>query len=168
MARAGELPDPEWVMVGAKVDAGVRLFASKTLPRAAFEIEQGGRLAAAQGWHLDAILENMIIITKPTWGECMSELLRIWGDSTAGQIEGWTSGGTYHRPLEAPPGVQIQGTPSGQHQVYTDQAGRMLTPDEAREIHDVCGLRHATEAWCPGPRRNVIASVIQGAVEPGD
>lgn len=164
MNRAGELPAPEWVMVGAKVEAGVRLYASRTLPRAAFAVEQGGRLSAAQGWHLDAVLEQMIIITKPTWGECMSELLRIWGDSEQGQIEGWTAGGTYHRPLEAPPGVQITGTPSGQHQVYRDQAGRMLTPAEARDVHDVCGLRHADEAWCPGPRSNVIARIVQGEI----
>jgi hypothetical protein len=74
--KAGEL-DPEWVMCGVDVPAGKRLYASKDLKGSAFAVamDQHGN---GDGWHLTSTLQHMLIITKPTYGECMAEALRIW------------------------------------------------------------------------------------------
>jgi hypothetical protein len=74
--KAGEL-DPEWVMCGVDVPAGKRLYASKDLKGSAFALamDQHGN---GDGWHLTTTMCHMLVITKPTYGECMAEALRIW------------------------------------------------------------------------------------------
>lgn len=67
--KAGEL-DPEWVMVGVDVPAGKRLYASKDLRGSAFGVAMDA-YGNGDGWH-------MLVITKPTYGECLAELQRIW------------------------------------------------------------------------------------------
>src|ERR1035441_10259533 len=74
--KAGEL-DPEWVMCGVDVPAGKRLYASKDLKGSAFQlaIDQHGN---GDGWHLTTTMCHMLVITKPTYAECLAELMRIW------------------------------------------------------------------------------------------
>ena len=74
--KAGEL-DPEWVMCGVDVPAGKRLYASKDLKGSAFQLamDQHGN---GDGWHLTTTMCHMLVITKPLYGECLAELMRIW------------------------------------------------------------------------------------------
>lgn len=69
--------DPEWVMVGVDVPAGKRLYASKDLKGTAFAVAMG-EMGPADGWHLTSTMQRMLVITKPTYGECLAELTRIW------------------------------------------------------------------------------------------
>jgi hypothetical protein len=73
---AGEL-DPEWVMVGVDVPAGKRLYASKDLKGSAFQAAVDA-VQALDGWHLTTVMQRMLIITKPTYAECLAELMTIW------------------------------------------------------------------------------------------
>lgn len=75
-SRAGEL-DPEWVMVGVDVPAGKRLYASRDLKGSAFRLAVDAHLNG-QGWALTTVMCKMLIITKPTYGECMRDLMIIW------------------------------------------------------------------------------------------
>lgn len=74
--RAGEL-DPEWVWVGVDVPAGKRLYASKDLKGSAFAVAVDQHMSA-EGWHLETVMCNMLVITKPTYAECLAELMTIW------------------------------------------------------------------------------------------
>jgi hypothetical protein len=74
--KAGEL-DPEWVMVGVDVPAGKRLYASRDLKGSAFAVALDEHFNG-DGWHLTSTLCHMLVITRPTYGECMAEALRIW------------------------------------------------------------------------------------------
>jgi len=73
---AGEL-DPEWVMVGVDVPAGKRLYASKDLKGSAFQVAVDEHWNG-DGWHLTTTMQHMLVITRPTYGECLAELQRIW------------------------------------------------------------------------------------------
>lgn len=72
----GEL-DPEWVMAGVDVPAGKRLYASKDLKGSAFQLAMD-QYGNGDGWHLTTTMCHMLVITRPTYGECMAELMRIW------------------------------------------------------------------------------------------
>ena len=74
--KAGEL-DPEWVMVGVDVPAGKRLYASKDLKGSAFDVAVDAHLNG-EGWNLTTVMQRMLVITKPTYAECLAELMRIW------------------------------------------------------------------------------------------
>ena len=74
--NAGEL-DPEWVMCGVDVPAGKRLYASKDLKGSAFQVAVDAHWNG-DGWHLTTTMCHMLVITRPTYGECMAELMRIW------------------------------------------------------------------------------------------
>jgi hypothetical protein len=74
--KAGEL-DPEWVMCGVDVPAGKRLYASKDLKGSAFAVAMD-QYGNGDGWHLTTTMCHMLVITKPTYGECLAELMRIW------------------------------------------------------------------------------------------
>jgi hypothetical protein len=75
--KAGEL-DPEWAMVGVDVPAGKRLYASRDLKDSAFAVAAQEHSYTADGWHLTTTMQRMLVITKPTYGECLAELMRIW------------------------------------------------------------------------------------------
>jgi hypothetical protein len=64
-------------MCGVDVPAGKRLYASKDLKGSAFQlaIDQHGN---GDGWHLTTTMCHMLVITKPTYAECLAELMRIW------------------------------------------------------------------------------------------
>jgi hypothetical protein len=74
--KAGEL-DPEWVMCGVDVPAGKRLYASKDLKGSAFAVAMD-QFGNGDGWHLTTTMCHMLVITRPTYAECMAELMRIW------------------------------------------------------------------------------------------
>jgi hypothetical protein len=74
--KAGEL-DPEWVMVGVDVPAGKRLYASKDLKGSAFAVAMDEHFNG-DGWHLTTTMQKMLVITKPTYAECLAELMTIW------------------------------------------------------------------------------------------
>jgi hypothetical protein len=74
--KAGEL-DPEWVMAGVDVPAGKRLYASRDLKGSAFELAVDEHMNG-EGWHLSTVMQKMLVITKPTYGECLAELMLIW------------------------------------------------------------------------------------------
>lgn len=75
--KAGEL-DPEWVMVGVDVPAGKRLYASRDLKGSAFAVAAQEHSYTADGWHLTTTMQRMLVITKPTYAECLAELMTIW------------------------------------------------------------------------------------------
>lgn len=75
--RAGEL-DPEWVMAGVDVPAGKRLYASRDLKDSAFQVAMTEHSYTADGWHLITTMQRMLVITKPTYSECLAELMTIW------------------------------------------------------------------------------------------
>jgi hypothetical protein len=75
--KAGEL-DPEWVMVGVDVPAGKRLYASRDLKGSAFAVAAAEHSYTADGWHLTTTMQRMLVITKPTYAECLAELMTIW------------------------------------------------------------------------------------------
>lgn len=153
----GMLGKPDWIMVGMKIDRGkYRLYASRTLPRAEFEAQW--TTADGATWGLTASLTQMLIIDRDSYGECLAYLMTVWGNQVSGErglppgqpdSNGWRYMGSdadgathmYARPLEPPPHVHPESTPSGQHAVYRDDAGRMLTPEEAADICPACGLR---------------------------
>lgn len=76
--NAGEL-DPEWAMVGVDVPAGKRLYASRHLKGTAFAVAVDAHLNG-EGWHLATVMQRMLVITKPTYAECLAELARIWAN----------------------------------------------------------------------------------------
>ena len=80
-AGAGGELDPEWVMVGVDVPAGKRLYASKDLKGSAFQVaSQILGSGSGDGWYLTTTMCHMLVITRPTYGECMAELMRIWAN----------------------------------------------------------------------------------------
>lgn len=74
--QAGAL-SPEWVMAGVDVPAGKRLYASRDLKGSAFQlaVDQYGN---GEGWDLTTTMQKMLVITKPTYAECLAELMTIW------------------------------------------------------------------------------------------
>lgn len=76
--QPGEL-DPEWVMAGVDVPAGKRLYASRDLKGSAFRlaVDKSGN---GDGWHLTTTMQRMLVITRPTYAECLAELMRIWAN----------------------------------------------------------------------------------------
>jgi hypothetical protein len=74
--RAGEL-SPEWVWVGVDVPGGKRLYASRQLKGSAFELAVDAHLNG-EGWAITTVMQNMLIITRPTYPECLAEMGRIW------------------------------------------------------------------------------------------
>lgn len=74
--KAGEL-DPEWVMAGVDVPAGKRLYASRDLKGSAFAVAVDENWNG-DGWHLTTTMQRMLVITKPTYAECLAELMTIW------------------------------------------------------------------------------------------
>jgi hypothetical protein len=74
--KAGEL-DPEWVMAGVDVPAGKRLYASRELKGSAFAVAVDENWNG-DGWHLTTTMCRMLVITKPTYAECLAELMTIW------------------------------------------------------------------------------------------
>lgn len=74
--QAGSL-DPEWVMAGVDVPAGKRLYASRELKGSAFAVAVDEHWNG-DGWHLTTTMQRMLVITKPTYAECLAELMRIW------------------------------------------------------------------------------------------
>jgi len=73
---AGEL-DPEWVMAGVDVPAGKRLYASRDLKGSAFAVAVDEQWNG-DGWYLTTTMCRMLVITRPTYAECLAELMMIW------------------------------------------------------------------------------------------
>jgi hypothetical protein len=65
------------LVAGHDVPAGKRLYASRDLKGSAFELAVDQHLNG-EGWHLETVMRNMLVITKPTYAECLAELMRIW------------------------------------------------------------------------------------------
>lgn len=103
--RAGEL-DPEWVMAGVDVPAGKRLYASRDLKNSAFAVAMSEHGHSADGWHLTTTMQRMLIITKPTYAECLAELMMIW--------QNWDNAG---RELPAAPPYARQVPGGGQREL---------------------------------------------------
>lgn len=76
IGQAGQL-SPEWVWVGVDVPAGKRLYASRHLKGTSFELAVDEHLNG-DGWHLATVMQQMLVITKPTYSECLADLMRIW------------------------------------------------------------------------------------------
>jgi hypothetical protein len=74
---------PDFVMFAAKVPAGVRLWATRQVPAGVefgLSTPDGG---TSHYWHIEADLEHLLVITRPTYQECMAELFRIWASQDA-------------------------------------------------------------------------------------
>ena len=65
-------------MVGVDVPAGKRLYASKDLKGSAFAGGDGRALATVTAGTSPPPCSHMLVITRPTYGECLAELQRIW------------------------------------------------------------------------------------------
>jgi hypothetical protein len=66
-------------MVGVDVPAGKRLYASQHLKGSAFQVAVDAHMNA-EGWNLTTVMQNMLVITRPTYAECLAELTRIWAN----------------------------------------------------------------------------------------
>lgn len=73
--RPGQLEAPEWVIVGCKVDAGARLYASRDLPDAEFGMDQ---IKGLPEHVLTTVMRDMLVVTRPTYPEALAELQRLW------------------------------------------------------------------------------------------
>jgi hypothetical protein len=82
--RPGHLDAPDFVIIGAKVDAGVRIYASRDLKDAEFGIDE----IQHQPEHVvTSVLRRMLVITRPTYPECMAELQRLWASQDAAKAK---------------------------------------------------------------------------------
>lgn len=80
-SELGRLPDPQAVLIFARVDAGWRLYASREIPSAGFDVRsRKGDIMGDPVWGVDALMEKMLIITKPTQGECLQQVMQIWAN----------------------------------------------------------------------------------------
>ena len=102
--KAGEL-DPEWVMCGVDVPAGKRLYASKDLKGSAFRVAMD-QFGNGDGWHLTSTMCHMLVITKPSYGECLAELQRIWlnWENEGRELPAGRGGAGDGTPLKVTPG----------------------------------------------------------------
>jgi hypothetical protein len=64
-------------MVGVDVPAGKRLYASRDLKGSAFDLAVDA-YGNGQGWQLGTMMQRMLVITRPTYTECLAELMTIW------------------------------------------------------------------------------------------
>lgn len=73
---------PEFVMTGIqKPDGSVRLYASRDLK--ALNWGQRELKDYTTAWHIDADMQHMLVIDKPTWGEAFARAFEIWGNEDA-------------------------------------------------------------------------------------
>ena len=84
MGSAGQLPKPEWLMLGVPNPRGVRLYASRDLPQADFD--QSVRDYETV-WQLGAQMRNMLVIDKPTYPEAIARLFEIWNARERDELE---------------------------------------------------------------------------------
>lgn len=73
---------PEFVLAGVDRGNGKRLYASKDLGGTSFG-GAAGDFGTNVGYTLRAVLGNMLIIDKPSYGECLEFLFRRWADFTS-------------------------------------------------------------------------------------
>jgi hypothetical protein len=145
--RPGQLAEPEWIMIGASVDAGKRIYASRDLPDAFFGITEVNWSPENK---ITAVLKLMLVITEPTYPECIARLQEIWNNwdaETVRQIAadaerdgrrlselGWTDLGTTEGgiqmltgPAGTRPPTSMLGIEAGSGQAGGD------APDETQE-----------------------------------
>lgn len=68
---------PSHIMVGFdRPGGGVRLYASRNVDDTGWASRNTGK--AANVWHLDADMDHVLIIDKPTWGEAYARAFEIW------------------------------------------------------------------------------------------
>jgi hypothetical protein len=90
---------PEWVMFGVDVPAGKRLYASRELSQAEISVwDSGQSLAAADGWHVDANMRNVLVITRDTYAEALAELMVIWANHDRAAAEDGNGSARRHIP----------------------------------------------------------------------
>lgn len=80
----GELPAPEWVMCGVPLpDGRKRLYASKSLGKASITHKPDTGQGPAS-WSLGVRdMVNLVIIDRPTYGECLAHLMMMWENELA-------------------------------------------------------------------------------------
>lgn len=71
------LPKPEWLMLGVPNPRGVRLYASRDMPRADFD---QAMVKYETVWELGAQMRHMLVIDKPTYPEAIARLFEIWAN----------------------------------------------------------------------------------------
>lgn len=84
MDSAARLPKPEWLMLGVPNPRGVRLYASKDLPRAEFDQAIADYETV---WQLGAQMRDMLVIDKPTYPEAIARLFEIWNARERDELE---------------------------------------------------------------------------------
>lgn len=82
--RPGRLDAPQFVIVGAEVDAGIRLYASRSLPDAEFGIDE---IQHRPEHVLTTVMRDMLVITRPTYPEALAELQRLWANRDRAKAE---------------------------------------------------------------------------------
>lgn len=73
----GRLSDPQWVIVGCQVDAGVRLYASRDVD-ARFWLQEAAEHSQECEWELTARMRDMLVVTEPTYPEALAKLQQLW------------------------------------------------------------------------------------------
>jgi hypothetical protein len=68
---------PRFVMVGIDADRGMcRLYASRDVKSTAWGLRDRPDYTTA--WHVDADMQHVLIIDKPSWGEAFAHAFTIW------------------------------------------------------------------------------------------
>lgn len=79
---------PVFCMVGIDADRGMcRLYASRDLKDLNWGMRDRPDYTTA--WHVDASMQHVLVIDKPTWGECFAKAFEIWDneDRNANEVE---------------------------------------------------------------------------------
>jgi hypothetical protein len=144
--RPGQLAEPEWIMIGASVDAGKRIYASRDLPDAFFGITEVNWSPENK---ITAVLKMMLVVTEPSYPECLARIQEIWSNWDANgnteaarrlreerdrvaalpQGKGWTD-------LGETGGVRMLAGPAGTDPDYDAIVARALPPGK---VMPTCG-----------------------------
>jgi hypothetical protein len=76
---------PVFVMTGIdRPGGGVRLYASRELPDLFWGMREAKHGTA---WHVDASMQNVLVIDAATWGEAFSRAFEIWANHDRAKTE---------------------------------------------------------------------------------
>lgn len=84
--RAGVRTDGiDFVMVGLKrPSGGVRIYATRHMPHLEWgQAERGCETL----WHIDADMDNLLVIDKPDYPQALARLFEIWANQDAAKAE---------------------------------------------------------------------------------
>lgn len=126
------LSPPEFVLTGTDRGNGLgkRVYASRDLPAATFSIPDGWR--DAPSWQLTALLDNMLTVDAPEYGEAMARVMTIWANRDA-EKRGIENAEAANRSRYQPGhGYLVPAEPAAIEQAGDDHGSR----EQVRQDHD--------------------------------